>query len=86
MQEIRLQVIAQLLRIREENRQKMNAKRLDRRWNRRQKEKSEIAKKVRTEYASGNMRSLERNYYYRVMIACWCCSYSKDALRYGARA
>ncbi|VDK21899.1 unnamed protein product [Taenia asiatica] len=58
LQETRLQVIAQLLRIREENHQKMNAKRLDRRWNRRQKEKLEIAKKVRTEYASAIRKML----------------------------
>ncbi|KAL5104281.1 Cilia and flagella-associated protein 91 [Taenia crassiceps] len=58
LQEIRLQIIAQLLHIREENRQKMNAKRLDRRWNLQQKEKSEIAKKVRNEYASAIRKML----------------------------
>ncbi|KAH9277527.1 hypothetical protein ECG_09769 [Echinococcus granulosus] len=58
LQEIRLQVIAQLLRIREENRQVMNARRVDRRWNRRQKEKSEIIEKIRTEYASAIRKML----------------------------
>ncbi|VDM32181.1 unnamed protein product [Hydatigera taeniaeformis] len=58
LQEIRLQVIAQLLRIREENRQEINEKRLDRRWNRRQKEKSEIVKKIRSEYASAIRKML----------------------------
>ncbi|KAM7540560.1 hypothetical protein Aperf_G00000047050 [Anoplocephala perfoliata] len=52
LQEIRLQVIAQLLLIREENRKVLNTKRLSYRWNCQQKEKSNALAKIRSQYAT----------------------------------
>ncbi len=58
LQEVRLQVLAQLLRTREENRAKMAEKRINRRWVKREEEKKEAFAKIRAEYAAGKLNYL----------------------------
>uniref|UniRef100_A0A5K3EHA8 Cilia- and flagella-associated protein 91 n=1 Tax=Mesocestoides corti TaxID=53468 RepID=A0A5K3EHA8_MESCO len=63
LQELRLQALAQLLRIREEKRQELVSQWIDRRWKRRQKQKEEAIKKIRAEYAAAirqMLRSMDR--------------------------
>lgn len=58
LQEIRLQVLAQLLRSREESHQEIVAHRLDRLWNTRQKHRQIALQNIRKEYATGEILNL----------------------------
>ena len=80
-------MIAQLMRIREENRLEMIAKRIDRRWKHKQKEMTETMKKIHAKYASGKDIIMLNVFYLlfisRVNFYCYF-SYSNAAFWYGA--